>query len=137
MVSDSSVEHAHHAVGFASVSSCTANLSREKSDDVLNANLGKNGCPADITTIDGSYPISDLNQGNTIDLLAYDVDASAWSYLVPTDLTDAAQITFGIDGEMYAIEAGGELSILDPEDGISYPPIGDPPDELDAISELM
>ena len=83
------------------------------------------------------YLIGLNNQGNTIDLLAYDVDASAWSYLVPTDLTENAQITFGIDGEMYAIEAGGELSILDPEDGISYPPIGDPPDELDAISELM
>ena len=37
------------------------------SDDVFNANAGKNGCPAGITTIDGSYPISDLNQGDTID----------------------------------------------------------------------
>ena len=82
------------------------------------------------------YLIGENNLGD-IYLLAYDVNASAWSNLLLTDLTYAAQITFGIDGEMYAIEAGGELNILDPESGISYPPIGDPPDELEAIGELM
>ena len=93
----------------------------------------------DLAANDGIIYLIGLNdQGGTIDLLAYNnIEISPWSNLLPTDLEYTAQITFGIDGEMYAIEAGGELSILDPEDGISYPPIGDPPDELDAIIDLM
>ena len=81
------------------------------------------------------YLIGENNLANTIDMLAY--DGTAWSNLLATDLTFAAQITTGIDDELYVIEAGGELSIIDPETGISYPPIGDPPDELDAIIDLM
>ena len=83
------------------------------------------------------YLIGENNLGSTIDILAYDLNGAIWSELMPTDLTYEAQITFGIDDEMYAIEAGGELSILDPETGISYPEPDDPPEELGTIIDLM
>jgi hypothetical protein len=92
----------------------------------------------DLAANDGIIYLIGINSLGDIYLLAYDVASSVWSYPLLTDLNYAAQITFDIDGEMYAIEAGGELSILDPEDGISYPPIGPPPpEELNVISDLM
>ncbi|MCD4723420.1 MAG: hypothetical protein K8R63_01160 [Bacteroidales bacterium] len=89
----------------------------------------------DLAVHNGTMYLIGVNSQGTIYMLAY--DGTAWSNLLATDLTYAAQITTGIDGELYVIEAGGELSIIDPESGISYPPIGDPPEELGDIIDLM
>lgn len=89
----------------------------------------------DLAVHNGTMYLMGVNSQGIIYMLAY--DGTAWSNLLATDLTYAAQITTGIDGELYVIEAGGELSILDPESGISYPPIGDPPEELGDIIDLM